>query len=148
MKTTDRRLGRLVPPAIAALSLAAVGLTACGGSGEGDTADYYPNCVNDQNQVVSPKDCQNSPGTHWIWMAPQRYGTGYTVPGSARSGSGWFRADDQAARSAAGLPKSGSIPEDFKVSSSKGGFDGHAGSGEGGEGGHGDSGGHGGSAGE
>lgn len=102
--------------------------------------DYYANCVDSKtNQVVDSADCNDA--NHHIWMSTRAYSPGYRVPASARTGSGWFRADDTAARANAGLPETGSIPHGYKVSSSSGGFDGAHSSGGGGEGGEG--GGHG-----
>jgi hypothetical protein len=130
-------------PGLTALSAAfmAAGLAGCSGSG---TTTYYPNCVDQYGRVVSDAYCQNNPnGLFWYWMATQRYGSGYYVPVSARTGASWFRTNDPTARVNAGLPRTGSVGSS-KVTSSSGGFDGsHAGTSGSGEGGHGSGGGHG-----
>jgi hypothetical protein len=143
---------KLVLPGLAAMSVAVMlGTGACSSS---DDSDYYATCVDPQtHQVVDQSYCNEHPG-YYIWMAPRHYQIGYTVPASARSGAGWFRADDTTARANAGLPETGDVPEGFHVSSQSGGFDGsHAGDGgdgggDGGDGGGGDGGGGHGSGGE
>lgn len=101
--------------AMAALIVAAVvlnGLTAYS-SGK----KYYPNCVDSRTgKVVNQKECGNRPDDY-IWMTLNAYNEGYEVPGSARGGDDWFRADDTGARTNAGLPASGPIPQGTKVSS-------------------------------
>src|SRR5262245_60380693 len=122
---------QLVLPALAAMSMMVlVGTNACSSS---DDSEYYANCVDPHtHQVVDRSYCTNNPN-YYIWMAPQSYGTGYRVPASARSGAGWFRSDDTAARATAGLPETGQVPDGFRVASRSGGFDGaHVGSGDGG----------------
>jgi hypothetical protein len=115
-----------------------LGTSAC----SGEDSDYYANCVDPHTgQVVGQSYCKDNPN-YYIWLARQSYGPGYRVPVSARSGAGWFRSDDAAARTNAGLPESGQVPDGFRVTSRSGGFDGahvgdDGGHGSGGEGGHG-----------
>ncbi len=120
--------------ALAAAFMAA-GLAGCGNSGN---SAYYANCVDPvTGQVVSQQWCNNNPGLYYYWMTSRIYNSGYYVPVSARTGPGWFHANNTTARTNAGLPKTGTVPHGFKVTSSSGGFDGHAGTSGGGEGGHG-----------
>jgi hypothetical protein len=115
-----------------------LGTTAC----SGDDSDYYANCVDPHTgQVVDQIHCNDNPN-YYIWMARQSYSPGYHVPVSARSGAGWFSSSDTEARSNAGLPETGLVPEGFRVASRSGGFDGAHVSGDGGHGGGGE-GGHG-----
>ena len=129
---------QLVLPALAAMSMMVLlGTSAC----SGEDSDYYANCVDPHTgQVVDQSYCKDNPN-YYIWMARQNYSAGYRVPVSARSGAGWFRSDDAAARTNAGLPESGQLPDGFRVASKSGGFDGaHVGDDGGhggGEGGHG-----------
>jgi hypothetical protein len=115
-----------------------LGTSAC----SGEDSDYYANCVDPHTgQVVNQSYCKDNPN-YYIWMARQSYSPGYRVPVSARTGTGWFRSDDAAARTNAGLPESGQVPDGYRVASKSGGFDGahvgdDGGHGGGGEGGHG-----------
>jgi hypothetical protein len=132
---------QLVLPALAAMSMMVLlGASACSGK----ESEYYANCVDPHTgQVVDQSYCNDNPD-YYIWMARQSYIPGYRVPVSARSGAGWFRSDDAAARANAGLPETGEVPDGFRVVSRSGGFDsahvgsgGEDGHGGGGEGGHG-----------
>lgn len=119
----------IVLPALAAMSAAIV---AGGVSGCSSGRDYYANCVDPVTHKVVPSYLCEDNSNYYIWMAPRSYGTGYYVPTSYRSGSGWFRASDSTARSKAGLPSTGTIGSGYKVKSGSGGFDGvHSSSGGG-----------------
>jgi hypothetical protein len=111
----------LVLPALAAMSAV---ILAGGLSGCSSDRGYYANCVDPRTgRVVDPGDCDRHPD-YYIWMAPQSYSRGYTVPVGARSGAGWFRSTDSFARMNAGLPMTGRLPRGFRVTSGGGGFDG------------------------
>ncbi len=104
-------------------------------------ANYFTHCVDSQTgQVVDDSKCDNdTTGRYYYYMDTVHRPYGYVVPQSQRTGKAWVRANDPAARSAAGLPKTGSIKNGFTVRSRSGGFDGSHSSGSHGS----DSGGHG-----
>jgi len=131
---------QLVLPALAAMSMMVLlGTTAC----SGEDSDYYANCVDPHTgKVVDQSHCNDNPNYH-IWMARQSYSPGYKVPVSAQSGPGWFSSNDTVARTNAGLPETGQVPDGFRVASRSGGFDGAHVGGDGGHGDGGEGGGHG-----
>jgi hypothetical protein len=114
-------------------------------------------CVDDQDKIVDPDECErNSSGgggtSPLFWYMMGQYNSGLTPGTRIDRGLSTSRFDprDTAARSNAGLPKTGTVSNGTKVTSKSGGFgtgkssSGKSGSGSGKSGGFGSGGGTGG----
>ncbi|MFB9235764.1 hypothetical protein ACFFWC_09435 [Plantactinospora siamensis] len=116
------------PPAFLAAAVSAFLATGLAGCGSG-RSDRYVNCIDRNGRVVDPAFCEDRSSAYWYYLASRRYGVGSSVPGDYTRTR--INPSDQAARAAAGMPKTGNVGG-TKISSGgfgKGSSSGHHGGG-------------------
>jgi len=99
-------------PAISALAaawLAGSSLVTVGCADQTETSNVY--CVDDQGTIIDPELCDGS-GYYggypvYYWVTTSSHPVGYAVPRNQRHGSSYFRSNNRAARTNAGLSPRG-----------------------------------------